>query len=111
MSSWTLILTEALAKYLLNANKPTRKQMTRSELTLLTECGHDLAAKVALAIIAAAQVGPCNMELQVDMDTVQMIAIPFGIDVISTEYRSHLIHEIRLTFMEVDAVIYARVQR
>jgi hypothetical protein len=58
--------------------------MTRSELEQLTDCGHDLAAKVALAIIAAAQVGPSTVEMQVDMDTVQTIAIPFGIDVIST---------------------------
>ena len=88
--------------------------MTRSELTLLTECGHDLAAKVALAIIAAAQVGPCNMEVQVDMDTLETIG---------RTLKMHIEHDLRvlsmsrpqycliIDFMEVDAVIYARVQR
>jgi hypothetical protein len=80
--------------------------MTRSELEQLTECGHDLAAKVALAIIAAAQVGPCNMEMQVDAATIVAIEDALGIVV---DYSQPF--EIRLSFMEVDAVIYARVNR
>lgn len=87
--------------------------MTRSELEQLTECGHDLAAKVALAIIAAAQVGPCNMELQVDMETLVTISNILGV-VITHEAGLWIRferHSIDLSFMEVDAVIYARVNR
>jgi hypothetical protein len=89
--------------------------MTRSELTLLTDCGHDLAAKVALAIIAAAQVGPCQMEMQVDMETIASVSKITGIESFTRmmhgfPYNVPII-EIRLTFMEVDAVIYARVNR
>jgi hypothetical protein len=84
--------------------------MTRSELEQLTECGHDLAAKVALAIIAAAQVGPCNMEVQVDYETLKFIKdkMTSFMYVKDGLYRTF---EIKLSFMEVDAVIYARVQR
>ena len=88
--------------------------MTRSELKQLTECGHDLAAKVALAIIAAAQVGPCNMELQVDYRTLEIISDTLGAGIYCdsrtmSKYWSQ--YSVTLTFMEVDAVIYARVQR
>ena len=88
--------------------------MTRSELEQLTDCGHDLAAKVALAIIAAAQVGPCNMDLQVDMETLAKMAECLGVSferdrgIINGHFTQFFI---RLTFMEVDAVIYARVNR
>jgi subtilase family serine protease len=88
--------------------------MTRSELEQLTECGHDLAAKVALAIIAAAQVGPCNMEVQVDMETLATVSYEVGVTVeidrriMSSNWNQYCIN---LTFMEVDAVIYARVNR
>jgi hypothetical protein len=88
--------------------------MTRSELEQLTECGHDLAAKVALAITAAANVGPCNMEMQVDMETLSAIGIELKID--AEHFRTMGLQpynrcQITLSFMEVDAVIYARVQR
>jgi hypothetical protein len=87
--------------------------MTRSELEQLTDCGHDLAAKVALAIIAAANVGPCNMEVQVDGKTLAVICNKLELYPTkeSGYWVSHVKHSIRLTFMEVDAVIYARVQR
>jgi hypothetical protein len=85
--------------------------MTRSELEQLTECGHDLAAKVALAIIAAANVGPCNIEVQVDMGTLGVIGHTLGINGYRRKGHAFSYFEIRLTFMEVDAVIYARVQR
>jgi hypothetical protein len=91
-----------------------RNQMTRSELEQLTECGHELAAKVALAIIAAAQVGPCNMEMQVDIETLNYIAVKLVVTVerdrriMSSNWNQYCI---KLSFMEVDAVIYARVQR
>jgi hypothetical protein len=88
--------------------------MTRTELEQLTDCGHDLAAKVALAIIAAANVGPCNMEVQVDMDTIN--AIESALDLHADHFQAHTgrphdLHQLCLTFMEVDAVIYARVNR
>ena len=88
--------------------------MTRSELEQLTECGHNLAAKVALAIIAAAQVGPCQMDLQVDLGTLEKMAKCLGVSferdrgIINGHFTQFFI---RLSFMEVDAVIYARVQR
>ena len=88
--------------------------MTRSELEQLTDCGHDLAAKVALAIIASAQVGPCNMEVQVDVETINAVTEVLGIDSVDSHeppYYADPIRVIHLTFMEVDAVIYARVQR
>jgi hypothetical protein len=85
--------------------------MTRSELEQLTECGHDLAAKVALAIIAAAQVGPSTVEMQVDVDTIETVAECLGLTVNRLFlHRGHRA-EITLSFMEVDAVIYARAQR
>lgn len=85
--------------------------MTRSELKQLTECGHDLAAKVALAIIAAANVGPCRMEMQVDNKTLEVVAKMFELTIDCIEmYRGYRL-EIHLSFMEVDAVIYARVQK
>ena len=88
--------------------------MTREELTLLAECDNALAAKVALAIIAAANVGPSILEMHVDVHTLQSIATALGIE--SDMYRGNLshgpdYHRLRLTFMEVDAVIYARVNR
>jgi hypothetical protein len=88
--------------------------MTRSELEQLTDCGHDLAAKVARAIRAAAQVGPCQMEMQVDMETIK--AIESELDLHADHFQAHTgrphdLHQLCLTFMEVDAVIYARVQR
>jgi hypothetical protein len=85
--------------------------MTRTELTLLTDCGHDLAAKVALAIIAAANVGPCNMEVQVDMETLNEIARTFNAEGDKRFNGPFPCFELRLSFMEVDAVIYARVHR
>ena len=88
--------------------------MTRSELEQLTECGHDLAAKVALAIIAAAQVGPSTVEMQVDMGTLGLIERTLGVFAKKGEpylWKNCDRYEIELTFMEVDAVIYARVQR
>jgi hypothetical protein len=89
--------------------------MTRSELEQLTECGHDLAAKVALAIIAAANVGPCNMEVQADMETIASVSKITGIESfkrILYGFPANVpIVELRLSFMEVDAVIYARVNR
>jgi len=88
--------------------------MTRSELEQLTECGHDLAAKVALAIIAAANVGPSTVEMQVDVDTIETVEKELNMTAVrftSHSGRPHYIHQHRFTFMEVDAVIYARVQR
>jgi hypothetical protein len=88
--------------------------MTRSELEQLTDCGHDLAAKVALAIIAAAQVGPSTVEMQVDMRTLeticQWIDVCYERDsrILPSNYNQYCI---TLSFMEVDAVIYARVNR
>jgi hypothetical protein len=88
--------------------------MTRSELTLLTDCGHDLAAKVALAIIAAANVGPSTVEMEVDVETLAAIGIELKID--AEHFRTMGLQpynrcQITLSFMEVDAVIYARVNR
>jgi len=84
--------------------------MTRSELEQLTESDHDLAAKVALAIIAAANVGPSQLEMQVDIKTLEVVAKMFELTIDCIEmYRGHRL-EIHLSFMEVDAVIYARVK-
>ncbi len=88
-----------------------RNQMTRSELEQLTDCGHDLAAKVALAIIAAAQVGPSTLEMEADITTVQIIANAKGIEPNDSKMFGRHYKQISLSFMEVDAVIYARVQR
>jgi hypothetical protein len=88
--------------------------MTRSELEQLTDCGHDLAAKVALAIIAAAQVGPSTVEMEVDKETLDLIECTLGVEaVMAVRYALQDVqrHYVTLTFMEVDAVIYARVQR
>jgi hypothetical protein len=85
--------------------------MTRTELEQLTDCGHDLAAKVALAIIAAAQVGPSTVELWVNVDTLGVIGQTLGINGYRRKGHAFPYFEIRLTFMEVDAVIYARVNR
>jgi hypothetical protein len=88
--------------------------MTRSELEQLTECSHDLAAKVALAIIAAANVGPSTLEMQVDMQTLETVGESLGVMVerdrriMSSNWNQYCI---TISFMEVDAVIYARVQR
>jgi hypothetical protein len=88
--------------------------MTRSELEQLTECGHDLAAKVALAIIAAAQVGPSTVEMEVDKETLDLIERTLGVEaVMAARYAWQNVqrHYVKLSFMEVDAVIYAMVQR
>jgi hypothetical protein len=88
--------------------------MTRTEIEQLIECGHDLAAKVALAIIAAANVGPCNMEVQVDIKTLEAVGESLGVmierdrRIMSSNWNQYCI---TISFMEVDAVIYARVQR
>ena len=88
--------------------------MTHTELQSLTDSGHDLTAKVALAIIAAANVGPSTLEMQVDNVTLGMIARTLGIashrsrSIISTEFDRY---DLPLTFMEVDVLIYARVPR
>ena len=85
--------------------------MTRSELDQLIESDHDLAAKVALAIIAAANVGTCHMEMQVDNKALEVVAKMFELTIDCIEmYRGYRL-EIHLSFMEVEAVIYARVQR
>lgn len=88
--------------------------MTHTELQQLTDSGHDLTAKVALAIIAAANVGPSTLEMQVDNMTLGMIARTLQVETIEIEpifswegYR----YELRITFMEVDVLIYARVPR
>ena len=83
--------------------------MTHTELQQLTDIGHDLTAKVALAIIAAANVGPSTLEMQVDNVTLGMIARTLRVD---TALKCHAFgnrYELRLTFMEVDVLIYARV--
>jgi hypothetical protein len=88
--------------------------MTRSELEQLTECGHDLAAKVALAIIAAAQVGPSTVEMEVDKETLDLIERTLGMSAKKGKpylWKNCDRYEITLSFMEVDAVIYARGQR
>lgn len=88
--------------------------MTHTELQSLTDSGHDLTAKVALAIIAAANVGPSTLEMQVDNVTLGMIARTLRT---SSKFqrppfpRSFDVYELRLTFMEVDVLIYARVPR
>ena len=81
--------------------------MTRAELTAITECGHAPASDVALAIIAAAKVGTCNMELRVDMDTLEAVAETLGV-MIERDVNQYRVF---LSFMEVDANIYAIVNR
>jgi hypothetical protein len=85
--------------------------MTRTELEQLKDSGHDLTAKVALAIIAAANVGPSTLEMQVDNVTLGMIARTLQVE---TALKCHAFgnrYELCLTFMEVDVLIYARVPR
>ena len=86
--------------------------MTHTELQSLTDSGHDLTAKVALAIIAAANVGPSTLEMQVDNVTLGMIARTLGMVTThtpATPWQAYSVYELRLTFMEVDVLIYARV--
>jgi hypothetical protein len=86
--------------------------MTHTELQSLTDSGHDLTAKVALAIIAAANVGPSTLEMQVDNVTLGMIARTLGME--TEKYRPFAYgtrYDLRLTFMEVYVLIYARVPR
>lgn len=90
--------------------------MTHTELNTLIDSGHDLTAKVALAIIAAANVGPSTLEMQVDNVTLGMIARTLQVEttLVDSNLRWHVFikrYELRLTFMEVDVLIYARVPR
>lgn len=85
--------------------------MTHAELQSLTDSGHDLTAKVALAIIAAANVGPSTLEMQVDNVTLGLIARTLRVETMKTEsyWDFWIQYELRLTFMEVDVVLYSRV--
>lgn len=88
--------------------------MTHTELQSLTDSGHDLTAKVAHAIIAAANVGPSTLEMQVDNVTLGMIARTLGMETVragSWAWDTFYRYQLRLTFMEVDVLIYARVPR
>lgn len=88
--------------------------MTHTELQSLTDSGHDLTAKVALAIIAAANVGPSTLEMQVDNVTLGLIARTLGMVTThtpATQWQAFSVYDLRLTFMEVDVLIYARVPR
>ena len=88
--------------------------MTHAEIQSLTDSGHDLTAKVALAIIAAANVGPTALEMSVDNVTLGMIARTLGMVTSyapATQWQAFSVYELRLTFLEVNAVIYARVPR
>lgn len=85
--------------------------MTHTELQSLTDIGHDLTAKVALAIIAAANVGPSTLEMQVDNVTLGMIARTLQVETLFYEGRLYKRYELADTFMEVDVLIYARVPR
>ena len=88
--------------------------MTHAELQLLTDSGHDLTAKVALAIIAAANVGPSTREMQVDNGTLGMIARTLGMVTThtpATPWQAYSLYELRLTFMEVELNLFSRVPR
>jgi hypothetical protein len=88
--------------------------MTHTELQSLTDSGHDLTAKVALAIIAAANVGPSTLEMQVDNVTLGLIARTLHMETVNASvwvWQNYDRYELRLTFMEVDVLIYARVPR
>ena len=88
--------------------------MTRTELEQLKDSGHDLTAKVALAIIADAQVGPTQKTQQVDNVTLGIIARTLGMVTThtpATPWQAFSVYELCLTFMEVDVLIYARVPR
>lgn len=85
--------------------------MTHTALQSLTDSGHDLTAKVALAIIAAANVGPSALEMQVDNVTLGMIARTLQVETLFYEGRLYKRYELADTFMEVDVLIYARVPR
>ena len=84
--------------------------MTREDIQLLIDSGSDIAEGFAVAIVAIAKVGPANYEQRVDLDTLNLIADTLSIQ--PEPYRSWGVahRQIRLTFMEVDAVIYARVK-
>jgi hypothetical protein len=85
--------------------------MTHADLQSLTDSGHDLTAKVALAIIAAANVGPSTLEMQVDNVTLGMIARTLQVEPERVAVWKADRYDISLTFMEVDVLIYARVPR
>lgn len=88
--------------------------MTHTELQSLTDSGHDLTAKVALAIIAAANVGPSTLEMQVDNVTLGLIARTLGMVTThtpATPWQACSVYELRLTFMEVELNLFARVPR
>ena len=85
--------------------------MTYTELQSLTDSGHDLTAKVALAIIAAANVGPSTLEMQVDNVTLGMIARTLRVETELAEGIIYNRYELRLTFMEVGVLIFSRVPR
>jgi hypothetical protein len=87
--------------------------MTHTELQSLTDSGHDLTAKVAIAIIAAANVGPSTLEMQVDNTTLGMIARTLGIGVNKSTWEFSFFdqYHVKMSFMEVDVLIYARVPR
>lgn len=88
--------------------------MTHAELQQLTDSGHDLTSKVAHAIIAAANVGPSTLDMRVDNVTLGMIARTLGVVTThtpATPWQAYSVYELRLTFMEVDVLIYARVPR
>ena len=88
--------------------------MTRTELEQLKDSGHDLTAKVALAIIADAQVGPTQKTQQVDNTTLGIIARTLGMVTThtpATPWQAYSVYELRLTFMEVELNLFARVPR
>lgn len=88
--------------------------MTNTELQSLTDSGHDLTSKVALAIIAAANVGPSTLEMQVDNVTLGLIARTLGMVTThtpATPWQAYSLYELRLTFMEVELNLFARVPR
>ena len=85
--------------------------MTHTELQSLTDSGHDLTAKVALAIIAAANVGPSTLEMQVDNVTLGMIARKLREEPRRVTRWLGDRYELHLLFMEVHALIFCRVPR
>ncbi len=93
---------------------PKSHTMTHTELQSLTDSGHDLTAKVAIAIIASANVGPSTLEMQVDNVTLGMIARTLQVETRYVKpllFTEHETYELRLTFMEVSVLIFARVPR
>ena len=88
--------------------------MTHAELQQLTDSGHDLTAKVALGLISDAQVGPTQKTQQVDNVTLGMIARTLGMVTThtpATPWQAYSVYELRLTFMEVELNLFARVPR